>query len=80
MDVLQAGPASKYNRDHITGGTPCGCYFCLASFDGGEVEAWGDEEQTALCPRCGMDAVVPGAPTREALIAAHNYWFRRPVD
>lgn len=80
MNVQQAGQASKYNRTHLTGGRPCSCYFCLAAFDGGEVEAWGDEGQTALCPRCGMDAVVPETHALETLIAARDYWFRRPVD
>jgi hypothetical protein len=44
------------------------------------IEEWIDEGTTALCPRCGVDSVlpdnVPRAPlTVELLQEMHAYWF-----
>jgi hypothetical protein len=50
------------NRDELLLSTRCGCFYCGAIFSPEEVEDWVDEEegvgQTALCPRCGIDAVI----------------------
>ena len=66
-----------------------GCFYCLATFEPGEVQDWIDGDQlttgdtedgiTALCPRCGIDAVLPSAaPIRfdgTLLTEMHSYWF-----
>jgi len=53
------------NRRLIEQGGPCGCFYCLKTFDAGEIIHWvdpaddGDSDgQTALCPHCGIDAVL----------------------
>ncbi len=48
----------------------CGCFCCLAVFSPNEIEGWIDESpgcprgpgRTALCPACGIDAVLPDGP------------------
>jgi len=55
------------NRVLIAQSMMCGCFYCLATFSPGEIEEWTDgplyysEEygQTALCPKCGIDSVLP---------------------
>lgn len=73
-------PDSKRHRARIALGAPCGCYFCLTVFDGGTVAEWTDAGETALCPRCGIDAVLPGEARIEALAALHERWFCQGVD
>lgn len=63
----------------------CGCFYCRRIFDPAEIEEWliadndCDREGTALCPHCGIDAVIgesSGYPiTTEFLEAMHRYWF-----
>lgn len=78
--VEGASKLSYRNHDQIREGAPCGCYFCLHVFDGGAVTEWTDAGQTALCPRCDIDAVLPGVTDASALQAAHESWFCRPAD
>lgn len=55
------------NRVMIEQSIICGCFFCLATFSSGEIKEWTDESlyfseehgQTALCPKCGVDSVLP---------------------
>lgn len=40
----------------------CGCFRCLATFAPEVVDEWVEERdgrQTALCPCCGVDSVLP---------------------
>ena len=67
---------SWHNRDQITPGSVCGCFHCQAIFRGDNVRRWVDEGLTALCPRCGIDAVMPGATDQAALKALHDRAFR----
>jgi hypothetical protein len=78
-----------HNRRAIQRSTACACFYCLEIFPGSEVDEWiqemaaeaGSEEgPTALCPRCGIDSVLPGAsglPVQDAafLQAMHGHWF-----
>lgn len=36
----------------------CGCFYCLAIFQGNEIAQWIDDGKTALCPKCGIDSVL----------------------
>ncbi len=48
------------NRSRIKAGMACGCFYCLAAFPSDDITLWADDGMTALCPRCGIDAVLPG--------------------
>ena len=39
----------------------CGCFYCCEAFKPGAVTRWVEGERTALCPRCGVDAVLGDA-------------------
>ena len=43
----------------------CGCFCCLETFAYSEIEDWCDDEQTAMCPHCGIDAVLGSAAVEE---------------
>ncbi|WP_286428364.1 cytoplasmic protein [Acinetobacter towneri] len=57
----------------------CGCFCCLETFAYSEIEDWCDDEQTAICPHCGIDAVLGSALvealTPELLKAMHQAYF-----
>ncbi|MFN4102219.1 MAG: cytoplasmic protein [Pararhodobacter sp.] len=52
------------NRAEIAASHLCGCFFCLATINAGEIAEWVDEDdggETAICPRCGVDSVLGDA-------------------
>jgi hypothetical protein len=75
--------------------TPCGCVYCLQEFLSGDVSQWTWDmspqaetwlQHTALCPKCGVDAVVrldgwySELSGHALLVAAHDACFLpRPV-
>jgi hypothetical protein len=70
------------NRVELEASSLCGCFYCMETFSPAEVTDWLEEEGTALCPKCGIDAVLAsqtGLPiTRpEFLRAMHRHWFER---
>lgn len=52
--------ASRH-RSEIQVSTRCGCFFCFQTFPRTAIKAWVDADQTALCPACGIDAVIGDA-------------------
>ena len=52
--------ASRH-RDEIQASARCGCFFCFRTFPHTAIKAWVDSDQTALCPACGIDAVIGDA-------------------
>lgn len=62
---------SDHHRELLAQSERASCFSCLASYSPTEIEDWVDGRQietgdlddgvTALCPRCGIDAVLPSA-------------------
>lgn len=54
-----------------------GCYYCCNFFKADAVTEWCDDGETALCPNCGIDAVLPKKSdlTLDILKAMYVYWF-----
>ena len=49
----------RRNRREIAVSEICGCYFCLGTYPPAAIVEWADPlEQTAVCPRCQIDAVI----------------------
>lgn len=85
---------SSRHRAAIEGSQRCGCFYCLATFPPAEIADWIDPEgetppgvddldvgKTALCPRCGIDAVLPDAIPgvsldENVLQQMQTYWFQ----
>lgn len=75
------------HRGTILSGARCGCFYCERIFDPSEIVEWIDEStpeaegQTALCPHCGIDSVIPdripGVDLTPALLEELNgFWFK----
>jgi hypothetical protein len=70
--------ASRH-RAEIESSTRCGCFFCFRSFASSDIKAWIDANQTALCPRCGVDSVLGSASQQRLddtfLRGMHTHFF-----
>ena len=80
---------SSQHRALLAHSERAGCFYCEAEFAPSEITDWSDGPQvetgdlddgvTALCPRCGIDAVLPSAaPIRwDATLLAEMraHWF-----
>ncbi len=65
------------NRSILEEVKDCVCVNCLKEFKVDEVADWLDDEQTAACPHCFVDAVLPKTETltKEKLKELHYLWF-----
>jgi len=66
---------SKNNREKIKENGRCGCYYCVSVFKGDKITQWTNIGETALCPNCVIDAVIPNETNIDFLWKAHTYWF-----
>ena len=78
--ISEASEYSIYHKTALEASEMAACYECLQVFPVAEISEFTDAGETALCPFCGIDAVLPdtaGYPfTQEMLEALHEYWFR----
>ncbi len=62
----------------------CGCYQCENIMLASDITDWCDEGETAICPFCGIDAVIfdktPIPITHEFLHYANERWFNHPGE
>ena len=52
---------SSLHRNEIQKSDKCRCFYCLGSFLPSDIKEWVDKDQTALCPKCGIDSVIGSA-------------------
>jgi hypothetical protein len=82
-DVQQAHLHSSNHKIEIVGSNQCGCFYCCAIFAPNQITDWVDEDsdegQTALCPSCGIDAVIGDGSgfeiSQDFLAKMKSYWF-----
>lgn len=88
----QAHKHSIRNRREVEASHSCGCFCCLSIYSATAVKDWTDwpegtndaqeseHDLTAICPRCGTDAVIGSATgypiTAEFLRHMKHYWFK----
>jgi len=56
------------------------CYFCFRTIRKEEIECTDPEGETALCPNCDMDCLIPGDIEIKVLRAIHNKVFKVKKD
>lgn len=80
---------SSRHRELLAAASRAGCFYCGAVFAPSEITDWVDGRQaepgsldhgvTALCPRCGIDSVLPDigtiAITPHLLAEMREFWF-----
>jgi hypothetical protein len=83
-DFIRAYEHSTQHSAELLASDVCGCFHCLGIFPPMFITHWVDKDedgvgQTALCPHCGMDAVLGSASgftiTDALLQEMHGHWF-----
>lgn len=59
--LVAAKVHASRHRSALEASTRCACFFCFRAFATSEIKAWIDANTTALCPGCGVDAVLGNA-------------------
>lgn len=80
MDVEKFPELSLKNKAALVGADGASCYFCLSVFNLEAIEEWTDDGETAKCPVCEVDSVLPGMYSREILAAGLERWFTGAVE
>lgn len=85
MNIETAPKLSLRNRASIASAGGAVCYFCFHRCAPADIEEYVDDDaQTALCPRCSLDALLPENPqapyAQETLKATAERWFGKPVS
>jgi len=66
-------------RKYIENSKDCACFYCLKHFKPGEIKEWvGVKGDDAICPKCGIDAVLSDKMCKlntSLLKAMNSYWF-----
>jgi len=77
--VFEAHERSFRNKGALENSSICGCFYCLNTFLPNEIKEWVREDETAICPKCGIDSVIgdnPESPiTQEFLGKMKLIWF-----
>ncbi len=80
-DLIDAHRFSSNHRETLEKDTICGCFHCLQIFFPSEIQVWIHDQssETAICPHCGIDAVLgesSGYPIqKDFLQRMHKRWF-----
>ena len=83
-DIIAAHKRCSNHRELLSTAERCGCFYCCAEFGPGAIMDWVDPASddmqagtTALCPRCGIDAVIPLDPGMDVhfLERMKAHWF-----
>jgi hypothetical protein len=78
--LLAAHKHCSNHRNEIVASAGCGCFYCETIVGPSEIRDWVDDGQTALCPHCGIDAVIGDQSGHTVtdpafLKAMHQQWF-----
>jgi uncharacterized CHY-type Zn-finger protein len=82
-EYLKASHSLSFNNyNSIASSAQCACFYCKRLFNKDAIEDWvkTENEKTAICPHCGIDAVIgdaSNAPIKdnEFIDAMNQAWF-----
>ena len=61
-----------------------GCFHCKFIYPPKDIMEWTDSDTTAICPHCGVDAVLPYMDdinrNHTVLVIMHTMYFHRKMD
>ena len=79
MQLQKLHTYCSHNRNNIMLADKCYCFHCKMAMDHEEIVDYIDNGQTALCPKCGIDAIIPDSIDEslddEIIAQMHEYWF-----
>ncbi|MEN1935055.1 cytoplasmic protein [Paenibacillus sp. 102] len=78
-DFAEAHRLSFRNKIHLEKKTICGCFYCFKILHPSKITEWWDDDDTAVCPYCGIDSVIGESSefkiTEAFLKEMHQRWF-----
>lgn len=81
MNVKDLHRFSSNHASEIKSSTECGCFYCLKVCAPSDIIEWvGKGGDTALCPHCGIDALLPNSKVNynDVILGyMNNFWFRK---
>jgi hypothetical protein len=81
--IIAAHKHSSNHRKELLESDICGCFYCLEVYSPQEIEDWIDDDNCALCVKCGIDSVIGSASnypiTKDFLKQMREYWFERTI-
>lgn len=70
---------SSRHRTELEKDKVCGCFYCLEIFHPNKIQEWWDDDDTAVCPHCGIDSVIGESsafPITEVFLRGmHKFWL-----
>lgn len=70
---------SSHNKRLIDISNQCYCFYCRSCMDHSEIRDYMDNGQTAICPKCGIDSIIPDsieeAVDENIILQMNEYWF-----
>lgn len=75
MNIREISKLSIKQKSILEKCEKCGCYHCEQILPVEEITKWTDEGQTAICPKCGVDAILAGVTDGKLLSFLRNYFF-----
>ena len=70
---------ASHNKKLIEKSEKCYCFHCKNAFESTRIERYLVNEETALCPECGMDSIIPDSIDESidenTILEMHDYWF-----
>lgn len=70
------------SREKLLASRWVGCFYCLMIFAPKSIKEWIDDDQTALCPICSIDSVLPLTAEQfdsDFLEQMRRHWFAAGV-
>jgi len=75
MNIKDAPKLAKYNKHKLEDDAYHGCYHCMWIFAGRDIVKFVDNGETAICPHCGIDSVLPEVTNTHFLSNCSEAWF-----
>jgi hypothetical protein len=81
QELKEIHKKSSYHLEEIDKSLICGCFYCLKTCNPSDVVEWTDGGETALCPHCGIDSLLPEEfVATSTLKEMRKYYFLQGFD
>lgn len=75
FSTTDAKDLSFHNNILLKNANYAGCYYCLNVIPVADISDYTDGGQTALCPKCSIDSLLPNITDINILKEANVEWF-----
>ena len=78
--IVDAHAHSSNHHAELEASEIAGCFYCCQTYEPSAIDEWIDDGQCAMCPKCGIDAVIGSASgypitDKKFLRDMNEFWF-----